>query len=236
VKAVSEDIMVKHGESGLKIVFFGPSMAGKTSALSIFHAIKKREDPEKVYEFLKLEDKKTERTIGFDHAVFGLGDGSKAFKYHLFTVPGQDRFAAMRKVVSTGLHGLIIVIDASRTQWEANQRSLKELFELLGEKITNGEIAIQVMLNKMDLPEDQRITPQEAAKLLVESGVKKDLADAQVNIIYTSCLEAVKDLAKLLKEGSFDPQNRPQSIQRIVQPIQMIIRDILIKEIRKKNN
>lgn len=230
----ASDLVVKHGDSGLKIVFFGPSMAGKTSALSIFHAIKKREDPEKVYEFLKLEDKKTERTIGFDHAVFGLGEGKNTFKYHLFTVPGQDRFAAMRKVVATGLHGLIIVIDASRTQWEANQKAMKELFELLGDKISAREIAVQVMLNKMDLPVDQRITPQEAAQLLVESKVKDDMGDAQVNIIYTSCLEAVKDLAKAIKEGNFDPKDRPASIQRIVQPIQMIIREILIQEIRRK--
>ena len=36
------------------------------------------------------------------------------------------------------------------------------------------------------------------------------------------------------KHRNFDPKNRPASIQRIVQPIQMIIREILIQEIRRK--
>ena len=86
----------------------------------------------------------------------------------------------------------------------------------------------------MDLPPETRITSFEAAQLLVETKVKKNIADAQVNIIETSCLQAVKDLAEMIKSGKFDAKDRPESIQRIIQPIQMIIRDILIKELRKR--
>ena len=111
----ADSVTVGETAAGIKIVFFGPSLAGKTTTLSIFHAIRKREDPSSVYQFLKLEDKATQRTIGFDHAIFGLGDkgssGQHDFKIHLFTVPGQDRFKAMRKVVAQGLQGLIVVID-----------------------------------------------------------------------------------------------------------------------------
>ena len=235
---MSNDIKSGETSAGIKIVFFGPSLAGKTTTLSIFHAIRKREDPTSVYQFLKLEDKATQRTIGFDHAIFGLGDrnpsGQHDFKIHLFTVPGQDRFKAMRKVVSQGLQGLIIVIDSSKTQWEANKQSLKELFEIMGDKITSGEVAVQIMLNKMDLPPEQRISSYEAAQLLVDAGIKKDIGDAQVSILEVSCLNAVKDLAEVIKAGKFDPKDRPPSIQRIIQPIQMIIREILIKELRKR--
>ena len=90
------------------------------------------------------------------------------------------------------------------------------------------------MLNKMDLPPDMRISSFEAAQLLVETGVKKNIAEAQVNIIETSCLQAVKDLSEIIKSGKWDAKDRPQSIQRIIQPIQMIIREILIKELRKR--
>jgi len=234
------DQAIAAGETsaGIKIVFFGPSLAGKTTVLSIFHAIRKREDPSSVYQFLKLEDKATQRTIGFDHAIFGLGErgssGQHDFKIHLFTVPGQDRFRAMRKVVSQGLQGMIVVIDSSKTQWEANKASLKELFEIMGEEITNGSISVQIMLNKMDLPISERISSFEAAQLLVESKIKAKIADAQVNILEVSCLAAVKDLAEVIKAGKFDPKDRPPTIQRIIQPIQMIIREILIKEIRKR--
>lgn len=236
---MSSEVVAGDSSAGIKIVFFGPSLAGKTTTLSIFHAIKKREDPDAVYQFLKLEDKATQRTIGFDHAIFGLGEkgssGQHDFKYHLFTVPGQDRFHAMRRVVSQGLQGLVIVIDSTKTQWEANKESLLELFQILGEGITDGSISIQIMLNKMDLPADQRISSFEAAQLLVETGVKKNIADASVNIIETSCLLAVKDLAEIIKTGKLDPKERPQSIQRIIQPIQMIIREILIKELKKRS-
>ena len=235
---MSSDVAVGETSAGIKIVFFGPSLAGKTTTLSIFHAIRKREDPSSVYQFLKLEDKATQRTIGFDHAIFGLGErgssGQHDFKIHLFTVPGQDRFKAMRKVVSQGLQGCIVVIDSSKTQWEANKAALQELFQIMGPQLQDGTISVQIMLNKMDLPADQRITSFEAAQLLVETGVKKNIGEAQVNIIEVSCLQAVKDLAEVIKAGKFDPKDRPASIQRIIQPIQMIIREILIKELRKR--
>ncbi|OLS23225.1 MAG: Mutual gliding-motility protein MglA [Candidatus Heimdallarchaeota archaeon LC_3] len=234
----ADSVTVGETAAGIKIVFFGPSLAGKTTTLSIFHAIRKREDPSSVYQFLKLEDKATQRTIGFDHAIFGLGDkgtsGQHDFKIHLFTVPGQDRFKAMRKVVAQGLQGLIVVIDSSKAQWEANKISLSELFQIMGEQITSGQVAVQIMLNKMDLPQEQRISSFEAAQLLVDAGIKKNIGDAQVSILDVSCLQAVKDLAEVIKAGKFDPKDRPPSIQRIIQPIQMIIREILIKELRKR--
>jgi hypothetical protein len=136
--------------------------------------------------------------------------------------------------VAQGLQGLIIVVDSSKTQWEANKAALSELFQIMGEQISSGAIAIQIMLNKMDLPQDQRISSFEAAQLLVDASIKKNIGDAQVSILEVSCLQAVKDLAEVIKAGKFDPKDRPPSIQRIIQPIQMIIREILIKELRKR--
>ncbi len=233
--------LISHAEEvkGIKIVFWGPSMSGKTTALSIFHAIKKREDPNQVYDFLKLEDKKTRRTVGFDHAVFGFGKKMGAdghdMKYHLFTVPGQDRFKAMRKVVTQGLDGLVIMVNSEKTEWEANKESLIELFKILGEEISNGTIAISTMLNKMDLPTDQRITSMDVGKLMVEAGVSDRLRDTHANLIETSCKDAVEDLKAHIKSGvEMTPDNRPTSVSRIIQPIQMIMREILVKKLGKK--
>ncbi|MFX1511361.1 MAG: hypothetical protein ACFFCQ_02125 [Promethearchaeota archaeon] len=223
---------------GIKIVFWGPSMSGKTTALSIFHAIKKREDPRQVYDFLKLEDKKTRRTVGFDHAVFGFGkkmgaDGHE-LKYHLFTVPGQDRFKAMRKVVMQGLDGLVIMINSEKAEWEANKKSLMELFEVVGKEILDGEIALSMMLNKMDLPTDQRISSIDVGRLMVEAGVADRLRDTHANLIETSCKDAVEDLKVHIRSGEqMTPDNRPATISRIIQPIQMIMREILVKQLRK---
>lgn len=237
---MSSDDLKAESSAGIKIVFFGSSLAGKTTALSIFHAIKNQTDPDAVYKFQKIEDKVTHRTIALDHATFGLGNkntsGEHDFKYHLFTVPGQDRFKAMRKVVSEGLQGIIIVIDSTKIQWEDNKAALHELFEFFGDNLSDGKIAVQIMLNKMDLPVDQRITSYDAAKLLVETKVKKSINDAQVNIIETSCLQAVKDLTVAIKAGQLaNPKDYPQSVQRIMQPITNVVREILVKDLKRRS-
>jgi len=238
---MSADDLRAESSAGIKIVFFGSSLAGKTTALSIFHAIKNQTDPDAVYKFQKIEDKVTHRTIALDHAVFGLGNknmkGDHEFKYHLFTVPGQDRFKAMRKVIAEGLQGLIIVIDSTKAQWNDNKQALEELFEFFGDDLYNGNVAVQIMLNKMDLPRDSRISSYDAAKLLVETKVKKNFNEAQVNIIETSCLEAVKDLSGAIRAGSLkEPKDYPPSVQRIMQPITNIVREILIKDLKKRSN
>ncbi|MHA1542669.1 MAG: ADP-ribosylation factor-like protein [Candidatus Hodarchaeales archaeon] len=222
-------------DQNCKIVIWGPTMAGKTTALSLFHAIKKKEDPESVYNFLKLEDKQTERTIGFDQATFGLGGGpGKGFKYHLFTTPGQDRFKSMRKIVINGVQGLIVVIDSEKARWEENRNSLTELFEILGTKIYAGEVKLAIMLNKMDLPSDTRISAVDVGRLMIESGVSDKLRDTFASTFEVSCLNALNSLRESWSQGEWNPKQRPQAVQRIIQPIQMVIRDILISELQKR--
>lgn len=231
----NEELVFEESQQGIKIVFWGPTMAGKTTALSLFHAIKKKEDPDSVYNFLKLEDKQTERTIGFDQATFGLGGGpGKGFKYHLFTTPGQDRFKSMRKIVINGVQGLIVVIDSEKARWEENRNSLTELFEILGTKIYAGEVKIAIMLNKMDLPSDTRISAVDVGKLMIESGVSDKLRDTFASTFEVSCLNALNSLRESWSQGEWNPKQRPQAVQRIIQPIQMVIRDILISELQKR--
>lgn len=231
----NEELVFEESQQGIKIVFWGPTMAGKTTALSLFHAIKKKEDPESVYNFLKLEDKQTERTIGFDQATFGLGGGpGKGFKYHLFTTPGQDRFKSMRKIVINGVQGLIVVIDSEKARWEENRNSLTELFEILGTKIYAVEVKLAIMLNKMDLPSDTRISAVDVGKLMIESGVSDKLRDTFASTFEVSCLNALNSLRESWSQGEWNPKQRPQAVQRIIQPIQMVIRDILISELQKR--
>ena len=230
-----EELVFEESQQGIKIVFWGPTMAGKTTALSLFHAIKKKEDPESVYNFLKLEDKQTERTIGFDQATFGLGGGpGKGFKYHLFTTPGQDRFKSMRKIVINGLHGLIVVIDSEKERWGENKDSLVELFEIVGDKIYSGEIKLAIMLNKMDLPTDTRISAQDVGRLMIEAQVSDKLRDTFASTFEVSCLIALKELREAWQKGEWNPKQRPQAVQRLIQPIQMVIRDILVSELQKR--
>lgn len=224
-----------------KIVFWGPTMAGKTTALTIFKVLKTLEDPDNVFKWLKLEDP-TGRTLFFDQGIFGVGrdtaTGLPYLKYHVFTVPGQDRHAAQRKVVLQGAHGLVVVIDSEQSRWDENKGSLIEANELIGERLANGSLPYQILLNKMDLPKVERISSLEVGKLLVEAGANENLRDAAVRVIESSCLGARNDLKELLasqpreeitdSDGLLRKDKRPPSVKRVVQPVESLIREILI--------
>lgn len=230
-----------------KIVFWGPTMAGKTTALTIFKVLKTLEDPDNVFKWLKLEDP-TGRTLFFDQGIFGVGrdkaTGLPYLKYHIFTVPGQDRHAAQRKVVLQGAHGLVVVIDSEQSRWEENKGSLIEVNNLVGDRLANGSLPYQILLNKMDLPKDERISSLEVGKLLVESGANDNLRDAAVRIIESSCLAARNDLKELLAtqareeitdaEGRLKKEKRPPSVKRVALPVESLIREILIQVMKQQ--
>ncbi|MHA2499459.1 MAG: hypothetical protein ACXAEL_07835 [Candidatus Hodarchaeales archaeon] len=222
-------------------------MAGKTTALTIFKVLKTLEDPDNVFKWLKLEDP-TGRTLFFDQGIFGVGrdtaTGLPYLKYHVFTVPGQDRHAAQRKVVLQGAHGLVVVIDSEQSRWDENKGSLIEANELIGERLANGSLPYQILLNKMDLPKEERISSLEVGKLLVEAGANENLRDAAVRVIESSCLGARNDLKELLasqareeitdSDGLLRKDKRPPSVKRVVQPVESLIREILIHVMKQQ--
>ncbi|MHA2055929.1 MAG: hypothetical protein ACW99F_20360 [Candidatus Hodarchaeales archaeon] len=230
----------------VKIVFWGPTLAGKTTALTITKVLKSLEDPENVYKFLKLEDP-TGRTLFFDQGIFGIGKtsaGLPILKYHLFTVPGQERHSGQRKVVLRGAHGLICVVDSEKSRWEENKFALREINELAGDKLSTGTLPYQIMLNKMDLPIEQRITSLEVGKLLNEAGVVGNLRDAAVRIIEVSCLNARDDLKQLLSSGDrskivdatgkLKKEYRPASVNRVIKPVESLVREIIIHMMKQQ--
>jgi GTPase SAR1 family protein len=240
--------MLKKDHEGVpvaKITFWGTTMAGKTTALTIIKVLKSLEDPSQVYKWLKLEDP-TGRTLFFDQAIFGVGKDARGLpllKYHVYTTPGQDRHSAQRKVVLRGSHGLIIVIDSEKVRWDDNKRSLMEINELAGDLLASGSLPYYILLNKMDLPKEQRISSLEVGKLLVESGASSKLKDAAVRIVEASCITASNDLKKLLTEnpremitdenGLLKKGVRPKSVQRVVKPVEFLIKEVVVNVLRQ---
>ena len=230
----------------VKIVFWGPTLAGKTTALTITKVLKSLEDPENVYKFLKLEDP-TGRTLFFDQGIFGLGKtaaGLPILKYHLFTVPGQERHAGQRKVVLRGAHGLICVVDSEKSRWDENKFALQEINKLVGDKLASGALPYHIMLNKMDLPPEQRISSLEVGKLLSEAGAVANLRDAAVRIIEVSCLNARDDLKRVLSTGDrskivdstgkLRKESRPLSVNRVIKPVESLVREIIIQMMKQQ--
>jgi len=94
-----------------------------------------------------------DRTIFFDFFPFDLGQiNGFDIKIQLYTVPGQSRYNATRKLVLNGVDGIVFVADMSASMRRKNVLSLKNLHENL--MIYNKNIFKIPMLfqfNKVDL-------------------------------------------------------------------------------------
>ena len=75
-------------------------------------------------------------------------------KIQLYTVPGQVKYNATRKLVLRGVDGIVFVADAMEKQREKNIRSLNQLHEnLLSYKESIFKIPLVMQYNKVDLKE-----------------------------------------------------------------------------------
>lgn len=132
------------GRIHFKIVFYGPSLGGKTTALRWLYG---GVEGLRKGDFTSIEDE-TNRTLFFDYVPMSAG-GRVIFD--VFTVAGQKRHKHQRKVVLKGVDGIIFVADSDPEQKEENIDSFEELKLFLGDSL-GREIPIVIMLNKRDLP------------------------------------------------------------------------------------
>ncbi|MFX1296153.1 MAG: ATP/GTP-binding protein [Promethearchaeota archaeon] len=130
------------GKLYFKIVYWGPSLGGKTTAVKWL--FKKEGMAEGKMQ--SIVDP-TGRTLFFDRMVAGIAN----VKLQIYTVAGQRRHKFQRKTILNGVDGIIFVWDAQAEQWNENVWSLDELIEHLGADL-GKKIPIIVMVNKQDLP------------------------------------------------------------------------------------
>ena len=94
-----------------------------------------------------------DRTLFFDFLPFDMGKiRGYDLKIQLYTVPGQVKYNATRKLVLRGVDGLVFVADAQKEMREKNIRSLNQLHENLqsyNESIFRIPLVLQY--NKVDL-------------------------------------------------------------------------------------
>ncbi|WP_448587927.1 GTP-binding protein [Thermocrinis sp.] len=128
----------------LKIVYYGPSMSGKTTnleSLSRLYGLK-----------LTKIDTEGERTLVFDFATKKVPVGNMTASFAIYTVPGQEIYKDIRLTVLKGVDGIIFVADAQKERLEENVRFfdlLKEDLPKVGKKYKDVPMVIQY--NKMDL-------------------------------------------------------------------------------------
>lgn len=132
-----------------KIVYYGPSLGGKTTNLKWVYQKSQSEEKSELIELTA----NVERTLFFDFLPLNFGE-IKGFKtrFHLYTVPGQVIYDASRKLILKGLDGLIFVADSQKSRMEENIQSLNNLeknLEAQGYDIQNIPLVFQY--NKRDL-------------------------------------------------------------------------------------
>jgi len=137
-------IKTPDGKLVFKIVYWGPSMGGKTT--SVFWLSKN--DPELIKGDLQSIADPTGRTLFFDRAVAGVGK----IMFQVYTVAGQKRHKGQRKVILQGVDGVIFVWDAQKEFWDDNIWSVNELKDFLIHEENGSKIPVIIMVNKRDLP------------------------------------------------------------------------------------
>jgi len=142
-------VNLKKKEVQAKIVYYGPGRGGKTSNLEyIYKTLQGRIQAELVA--IKTHG---DRTLFFDFLPFDVGKiKNYDVKIQLYTVPGQVKYNATRKLVLRGVDGIVFVADSMALRREKNILSLKNAQENLSIYKKNiFKIPLVLQYNKRDL-------------------------------------------------------------------------------------
>jgi signal recognition particle receptor subunit beta len=177
----------------IKIVYYGPGRGGKTTNLEY---INRKFNKQIQSEMVSLKTH-GDRTLFFDFLPFDMGKiKGYEMKIQLYTVPGQVKYNATRKLVLKGVDGIVFVADAQEQMREKNIRSLNQLYENLQTyKQSIFKIPLVLQFNKVDL------------------------RNQGIPILPTSVLE--KDINSKLKVPSFEASaltgyNVPETLKKII--------------------
>jgi hypothetical protein len=195
----------KKKELQVKIVYYGPSRGGKTTNLD--YAYQKMDNRLKT----DMVSIKThgDRTLFFDFLPFDIGQiMGYDLKIMLYTVPGQVKYNATRKLVLRGVDGLVFVADAMEIRREYNTQSLENLHENLKEyNIDISKLPIIMQYNKVDL-NDQGIP------LLSQETLENDLnSELQAPSFMASALQGRNVIPTLKKIISLTVMNIKKDLQ-----------------------
>ena len=131
------------GRMRFKIVFYGPSLGGKTTSLRWLY---EKVDGLDKGNFTQLADP-TGRTLFFDFAPM---QATQTVVFDVYTTAGQERHKTQRKIVLQGVDGVLFVVDSSASQMQENIESVEELRGQLGKSL-GTTIPLVITLNKRDV-------------------------------------------------------------------------------------
>ena len=138
-------------EAEVKLVYYGPGRAGKTSNLKyIYNKFENR-----IKGKLASIDTNGDNALFYDSLPLEIGMvKGYNIKVQLYTVPGQVKYNTTKKLVLKAVDGIVFVADSMVLRQELNIASLQELKEnlaILGKDILQTPLVFQY--NKRDLAE-----------------------------------------------------------------------------------
>ncbi|MFC1815247.1 ATP/GTP-binding protein [Thermodesulfobacteriota bacterium] len=142
----------KKREIQIKLIYYGPGRGGKTTNLKyIYNKFRDRMTTELMT--VKTYD---DRTLFFDFMPLDLGViKGYNIKIKFYTVPGQVKYKATRRLVLRGVDGVIFVADSMVLREKLNSLSLKDLQENLAAFDKNiFKIPLVMQYNKRDLEKE----------------------------------------------------------------------------------
>ncbi len=175
----------------VKIVYYGPGRGGKTTNLEYINR-KFRKQIQSEMVSLKTHG---DRTLFFDFLPFDMGKiKGYDLKIQLYTVPGQVKYNATRKLVLKGVDGIVFVADSQEHMRTKNIQSLNQLHQnLLSYKESIFKIPLVLQYNKVDLKE-------QGVPILPAEVLEKDLNSKLVVPSFTASALTGFNVALTLKK------------------------------------
>lgn len=132
-----------------KLIFTGPTGAGKTTAIATLSDIPVVITEEKSVCRDPKHYHKNTITVALDYGVIKLKNQDKI---HLYGTPGQERFDFMWDILTVGGLGLILLIDNART---APLEDMHFFLKIFSQFIAKNKIAIGI--TRMDLGAEPKL-------------------------------------------------------------------------------
>jgi len=185
----------KKKEVQVKLVYYGPGRGGKTSNLEyVYYKYKKHING-------KLTSINThgDRTLFFDYLPLEVGK-IKGYnvKLQVYTVPGQVKYKATRKLVLRGVDGIVFVADSMVLRQQSNIVSLQDLQDNLATFNKNlFKMPMVFQFNKRDLEEQEiPLLPMETLKEDLNGKLKAPYFEASA-LTGTNVIETMKKVVSL---------------------------------------
>lgn len=180
-------------EINFKIVYYGPALCGKTTNLEFLHAAMPKEARGDMTMLATQQD----RTLYFDFLPL-TSDAIKGFhsRFQIYTVPGQAIYNQTRKIVLTGVDGLVFVADSQWKEMEQNAISFDNLKDNLATFSRSlDEIPYLLQYNKRDLPD---IAPPEYLDFVLNRGAERIQAIDAVALEGTGVFKTLNCICKMV--------------------------------------